>query len=563
MRLPERKVPVELQPVDDFLLARRQQQLRLQRQAPEHHRRRRLDGELQHVLNEAVLDRDRDVDRAAVDARMRFDRSAGVDRRVLQLRVYLLEIGVTVRAVHDGVEIGLERDRRAADVESEIGSGRVAADVDLLETARKLPDRFQDPPDPVDRCEVRAVEAVMAAERRIARVPLDPGTERTLRRDLAGGDGIRQRRDERHGPVEADRLHFEVVDCPHLRILLRIIRDDDELRVPGGDVLDQHRARHRAGRLGARLLVVRRARRNGDDETFEIDGGEPPLMPEQAEDAAGDLEMADLDERRDIPLVLQPQLQVVAVDAQVRKRPDVEALQLDVGVHVVVQRRDQLLLQNRRARQQVQRDPERDERSPDDPDEPPHQLDVRAEHVPRSNRNATSGPVQLLYGTQTTDRHGRTRKNTDRRLMNLRRLSVVVLVAAVLLSAAASSSSTGAGQAAPSAADVDALVQRAMSAFEVPGIALAVVKDGRVVVAKGYGVRTLGDPAPVDAKTRFGIASNTKVFTATALGLLVEDGKLEWDGPVVRYLPWFQMWDPFVTRELTIRDLLVHRSGLG
>jgi CubicO group peptidase (beta-lactamase class C family) len=82
-------------------------------------------------------------------------------------------------------------------------------------------------------------------------------------------------------------------------------------------------------------------------------------------------------------------------------------------------------------------------------------------------------------------------------------------------------------------------------------------------VAKGYGVRTLGDAARVDAQTLFGIASNTKAFTATALGLLVEEHKIEWDAPVVRYLPGFAMWDPFVTRELTVRDLLVHRSGFG
>ncbi len=102
-----------------------------------------------------------------------------------------------------------------------------------------------------------------------------------------------------------------------------------------------------------------------------------------------------------------------------------------------------------------------------------------------------------------------------------------------------------------------------MKTFEVPGVALAIVKDGQTVVAKGYGVRKLGDPTPVDSRTLFGIASNTKLFTATALGLLVEEGKIEWDGPVVRYLPAFQMWDPYVTRELTVRDLLVHRSGLG
>jgi CubicO group peptidase (beta-lactamase class C family) len=111
--------------------------------------------------------------------------------------------------------------------------------------------------------------------------------------------------------------------------------------------------------------------------------------------------------------------------------------------------------------------------------------------------------------------------------------------------------------------DFDAFVERVMERFEVPGLSVAIVKDGAVVLAKGYGVRRLGAPDPVDAETLFGIASNTKVFTATALGILVEEGKLEWDAPVVRYLPDFQMHDPWVTRHITVRDLLVHRSGLG
>jgi CubicO group peptidase (beta-lactamase class C family) len=111
--------------------------------------------------------------------------------------------------------------------------------------------------------------------------------------------------------------------------------------------------------------------------------------------------------------------------------------------------------------------------------------------------------------------------------------------------------------------DLDRWVARAMQTFDVPGIGLAIVKDDGVVVAKGYGVRKRGEPAVVDARTLFGIASNTKAFTATALGLLEEEHKIEWDAPVVRYLPAFAMWDPFVTRELTVRDLLVHRSGLG
>ena len=118
-----------------------------------------------------------------------------------------------------------------------------------------------------------------------------------------------------------------------------------------------------------------------------------------------------------------------------------------------------------------------------------------------------------------------------------------------------------AAQAAPP--DVDAWVQRTMKTFDVPGVSLAIVKDGAVVVARGYGVKKLGDPAPVDDKTLFGIASNTKAFTATALGMLVDEGKIRWDAPVIDYVPSFQLSNPYVTREMTVRDLLVHRSGLG
>jgi len=109
----------------------------------------------------------------------------------------------------------------------------------------------------------------------------------------------------------------------------------------------------------------------------------------------------------------------------------------------------------------------------------------------------------------------------------------------------------------------DGYVQRVMQTFTVPGLSVAVVKDGKVILAKGYGVRRMGDAAQVDAQTRFGIASNTKLFTATAIALLVEEGKVQWDRPVIDYLPAFAMSDPYVTRELTVRDLLVHRSGLG
>lgn len=111
--------------------------------------------------------------------------------------------------------------------------------------------------------------------------------------------------------------------------------------------------------------------------------------------------------------------------------------------------------------------------------------------------------------------------------------------------------------------DLDQWVSRAMSTFEVPGIAVAIVKDGKVEMAKGYGVRRLGDPAKVDEHTLFGIASNSKAFTAAALAILVDEGKLSWNDPVQKHLPALQLWDPYVTRELTVRDTLCHRTGLG
>lgn len=112
-------------------------------------------------------------------------------------------------------------------------------------------------------------------------------------------------------------------------------------------------------------------------------------------------------------------------------------------------------------------------------------------------------------------------------------------------------------------ANLDDYVNQVKKKFEVPGLAIAIVKDGQVVFSKGYGIKKLGESDPVDDRTLFAIASNTKAFTATALALLVEEGKLEWDAPVIRYLPEFRLSDPYVTSEITIRDLLVHRSGLG
>jgi CubicO group peptidase (beta-lactamase class C family) len=111
--------------------------------------------------------------------------------------------------------------------------------------------------------------------------------------------------------------------------------------------------------------------------------------------------------------------------------------------------------------------------------------------------------------------------------------------------------------------DFDAVVERARKEFQVPGIAISVVNDGNVLVSKGYGVRKIGDAAPVTPHSLFRIASNTKAFTAAALAMLVDQGLIRWDDPVTEHMPAFQMYDPYVTREMTIRDLLTHRSGLG
>jgi CubicO group peptidase (beta-lactamase class C family) len=110
---------------------------------------------------------------------------------------------------------------------------------------------------------------------------------------------------------------------------------------------------------------------------------------------------------------------------------------------------------------------------------------------------------------------------------------------------------------------LDSYIEMAMERWEVPGVSVAIVKDQEVVYAKGFGVRNLEEGGEVDADTLFAIGSCTKAFTTTAIGLLVEEGRISWDDPVLRYMPDFQMYDPVVTREITIRDLLCHRSGLG
>jgi CubicO group peptidase (beta-lactamase class C family) len=108
--------------------------------------------------------------------------------------------------------------------------------------------------------------------------------------------------------------------------------------------------------------------------------------------------------------------------------------------------------------------------------------------------------------------------------------------------------------------DFDLYVQNAMRQWDVPGVAIGLVRDGKLIQVRGYGVRTIGKSDPVDANTVFAIASATKAFTAAALAVLVDERKIAWDDPVIRYLRNLRLHDPQVTVEVTIRDLLAQRN---
>ncbi|MBV5314565.1 MAG: serine hydrolase [Prolixibacteraceae bacterium] len=114
-----------------------------------------------------------------------------------------------------------------------------------------------------------------------------------------------------------------------------------------------------------------------------------------------------------------------------------------------------------------------------------------------------------------------------------------------------------------SSAEIDKLVERTMKTFQVPGMAVALVKDGKVIHSKGYGVSSLKTQSKVDDNTLFGIASNSKAFTSATLAQLVDARKIKWDDKVIQYIPEFRLYNSYVTEDFTIRDLLTHRSGMG
>lgn len=120
----------------------------------------------------------------------------------------------------------------------------------------------------------------------------------------------------------------------------------------------------------------------------------------------------------------------------------------------------------------------------------------------------------------------------------------------------------GAFAAPPQTADLDALIQEARRAWSVPGMAVAIVRDGEVIYLKGHGLRSLAGSEGVTPDTLFPLASCSKAFTTATLAMLVEEGKLHWDDPVRKHLPWFQLSDPLADRSVLVRDLVCHRTGL-
>ena len=142
--------------------------------------------------------------------------------------------------------------------------------------------------------------------------------------------------------------------------------------------------------------------------------------------------------------------------------------------------------------------------------------------------------------------------------MSRTRLLPRLLLAACLLAAARAAGA----QRAP-LAGLDAYVERAMADWQVPGLAIAVVRDDSVIYERGFGVRRLGAPGKVDEHTMFPIASTSKAFTVAALGMLVDQRKLRWDDRVSQHVPTFRLQDPYVTGALTVRDLLTHRAGVS
>ena len=141
----------------------------------------------------------------------------------------------------------------------------------------------------------------------------------------------------------------------------------------------------------------------------------------------------------------------------------------------------------------------------------------------------------------------------------MRRLVAIALLAVAFVAP----SSPAAAQQREPAPGFDAYVKSALAAWKVPGVSVAIVRNDSIVYAKGYGVREVGKPTPVDERTIYAIGSSSKAFTAAAVAMLVDSNKVRLDAPATAYLPGFELRDGYASREITVRDLLSHRSGLA
>ena len=158
--------------------------------------------------------------------------------------------------------------------------------------------------------------------------------------------------------------------------------------------------------------------------------------------------------------------------------------------------------------------------------------------------------------------------NTFDKIKSTMKIRSLFLILSILISQIISAQSVRIGASTSLQKDktielLDAMFAKAIIDFNVPGMSIAIIKDDKVLLSKGYGEKTAGTKQKVDDKSLFAIASNSKAFTAAALAILVDEGKIKWEDKVRTHLPYFQLYSPYVTEEFTIRDLLSHRSGLA
>jgi CubicO group peptidase (beta-lactamase class C family) len=147
-------------------------------------------------------------------------------------------------------------------------------------------------------------------------------------------------------------------------------------------------------------------------------------------------------------------------------------------------------------------------------------------------------------------------------VMNRLSLRILFIALSLLVCPVSQAQNTGKKKKATTEQQLDELFAKALADYNVPGLAIAIVKDGEVVLSKGYGVKDVNHEDKVDDKTLFAIASNSKAFTSAALAILVDEGKIKWSDKVRTYLPYFELYNPYVSAEMTVKDLLTHRSGL-